>query len=61
MSEKGFSYKLTNNPIKGSILWKMKVPDDVAQAFSSLHDDCDMETYVSFVPLLFGCACLFLK
>nr|CAB3488473.1 unnamed protein product [Digitaria exilis] len=43
LSEKCLSYKLTNNPVKGSILWKMNVPPDVAQAFSSLHDDCDMD------------------
>ncbi|CAO2036755.1 unnamed protein product [Urochloa humidicola] len=51
LSEKGFSYKLTENSIEGSILWKMDVPDDIAQALSSQSDDRDMKQvpYISFV------------
>ncbi|KAF3339065.1 crossover junction endonuclease EME1B-like isoform X1 [Carex littledalei] len=30
-AEKGFSYRITKNPIEGSIFWKMDVPDEVAQ------------------------------
>ncbi|CAN6269494.1 unnamed protein product [Urochloa humidicola] len=51
LSEKGFSYKLTENSIEGSILWKMDVPDDIAQALSSQSDDRDMKQvpYIAFV------------
>ncbi|CAL5029685.1 unnamed protein product [Urochloa decumbens] len=56
LSEKGLSYKLTENLVKGSILWKMDIPDDIAQALFSQSDDCDMKQpsvsnvpYISFV------------
>ncbi|MED6220633.1 hypothetical protein PIB30_046720 [Stylosanthes scabra] len=30
-SEKGLKYQITTNPIKGSILWHMKVPEEISQ------------------------------
>lgn len=36
-AEKGFSYRITKNPIEGSIFWKMDVPDEVAQVVCVLH------------------------
>ncbi|TKW06939.1 hypothetical protein SEVIR_7G274000v4 [Setaria viridis] len=41
LSENGLRYKPTDNKISGSILWKMDVPDDIAQELSS-RDACDM-------------------
>ncbi|CAL5014531.1 unnamed protein product [Urochloa decumbens] len=50
LSEKGLSYKLTENLIKGSILWKMNIPHDIAQALFGQSDGCDMKVpYISFV------------
>jgi len=51
LTENGLSYEPTKNKISGSILWKLDVPDDIAQAFSDLKDSCDMVLHVSFVPL----------
>ncbi|XP_066346104.1 crossover junction endonuclease EME1-like [Miscanthus floridulus] len=42
LTENGLSYEPTKNKISGSILWKLDVPDDIAQAFSDLKDSCDM-------------------
>ncbi|XP_078439671.1 crossover junction endonuclease EME1B-like [Wolffia australiana] len=30
-AEKGLSFRITSNPIKGSILWKMNVPEELSQ------------------------------
>ncbi|KAJ4745676.1 essential meiotic endonuclease 1B [Rhynchospora pubera] len=30
-AEQGFSYRIMRNPIEGSIIWKMNIPDEVAQ------------------------------
>ncbi|KAJ4761238.1 essential meiotic endonuclease 1B [Rhynchospora pubera] len=30
-AEKGFSYRIMRNPIEGSIIWKMNIPDEVTQ------------------------------
>ncbi|KAJ3704730.1 hypothetical protein LUZ61_008435 [Rhynchospora tenuis] len=30
-AEKGFSYRIMRNPIEGSIIWKMNIPDEVSQ------------------------------
>ncbi|OQU82441.1 hypothetical protein SORBI_3006G240300 [Sorghum bicolor] len=42
LTENGLSYEPTKNKISGSILWKLDVPDDIAEAFSDLKDSCDM-------------------
>ncbi|KAL5674868.1 hypothetical protein ACJX0J_010999, partial [Zea mays] len=42
LTENGLSYEPTKNRISGSILWKLDVPDDIAQAFSDLNNSCDM-------------------
>ncbi|KAM0943505.1 hypothetical protein DsansV1_C13g0122881 [Dioscorea sansibarensis] len=31
LAEKGLSFRITSNPIEKSILWKMNVPDNIAQ------------------------------
>ncbi|KAF0890737.1 hypothetical protein E2562_004232, partial [Oryza meyeriana var. granulata] len=35
-AEKGLSYRVTSNSIRGSILWKMKIPDEFAQHQASM-------------------------
>jgi hypothetical protein len=53
LAEKGLKYNVTKNPfdIGRSILWKMEVPDDIAQELSSLNEGCDMVIHISFVQL----------
>ncbi|KAL6651516.1 hypothetical protein ACP70R_010441 [Stipagrostis hirtigluma subsp. patula] len=41
------SCQFTANSIEGSILWKMEIPDDIAQMISSLQDRCDIANRTS--------------
>ncbi|RLM74823.1 crossover junction endonuclease EME1 [Panicum miliaceum] len=53
LAEQGLSYKVTKNLIRGSILWSMKIPDDIAHALCSQNDDCDTnQASVSEVPYI---------
>ncbi|KAG2575206.1 crossover junction endonuclease EME1-like isoform X2 [Panicum virgatum] len=56
LAEQGLSYKVKENEMKGSILWSMKIPDDIAHALFSQNDDCNTNQasasevpYISFV------------
>ncbi|KAL6651515.1 hypothetical protein ACP70R_010440 [Stipagrostis hirtigluma subsp. patula] len=46
-AEKGLSYRVTANSTEGSILWKLNIPDDIADMLSSLEDGCDIVTPAS--------------
>ena len=44
--------------MKGSILWSMKIPDDIAHALFSQNDDCHTVMHIVFIhlhPILQGC------
>jgi hypothetical protein len=53
LAEKDLKYNVTKNPfdIGGSILWKMEVPDDIAQEVYNLNEGCDTVMHISFVHL----------
>ncbi|OEL29704.1 Crossover junction endonuclease EME1 [Dichanthelium oligosanthes] len=53
LAEQGLSYKVTKDSIKGSILWSMKIPNDIAHALFNQNDDCNMnQASVSKVPYI---------
>lgn len=39
-AEKDVKYRLTANSIRGSILWKIKVPKKIAQVLTNHNDSC---------------------
>jgi hypothetical protein len=53
LAEKDLKYNVTKNPfdIGRSILWKMEVPDDIAQEVYNLNEGCDTVMHISFVHL----------
>jgi len=54
LAEQGLSYKVKENKeneMKGSILWSMKIPDDIAHALFSQNDDCHTVMHIVFIHL----------